>query len=148
MVGEKASSAKKNPPIYALPDLTINPGRMPPFHQKWGCDHVWSCKMDRMGGVGSPLAGFWMGLGERPPHQPFPVLFDRLVWSKIRTFNSYVGHGMFLSAPAKKTLRKMRNDHGGRQNGAVTMICSIVRSYKDEILFNSVMLTIGKSLVG
>ena len=99
-------------------------------------------------GVGSPLAGFWMGLGERPPHQPFPVLFDRLVWSKIRTFNSYVGHGMFLSAPAKKKLRKMRNDHGGRQNGAVTMICSIVRSYNDEILFNSVMLTIGKSLVG
>ncbi len=23
-----------------IPDLTINPGRMPPFHQKWGCDHV------------------------------------------------------------------------------------------------------------
>ena len=35
-------------------------------------------------GVGSPLAGFWMGMGEKTPHQPFPVLFDRLVWSKIR----------------------------------------------------------------
>jgi hypothetical protein len=90
----------------SIPDLTINPGRMPPFHQKWGCDHVWSCKMDRMGGVGSPLAGFWMGLGERPPHQPFPVLFDRLVWSKIRKSYSYVGHGMFLFSPAKKNSDK------------------------------------------
>ncbi len=86
--------------------------------------------MDRVGGVRSPLAGFWMGLGERPPHQPFPVLFDRLVLFKIRTFNSYVGHGMFLSAPAKKTLRKMRNDHGGHR-----------------ILFNNIILTMGKLFI-
>jgi hypothetical protein len=58
-----------------------------------------------MGGVGSPLAGFWMGLGKRPPHKPFPVLFDQLLWSKIWTSYSYEGHGMFLFFPATKKMQ-------------------------------------------
>jgi hypothetical protein len=33
-----------------------------------------------MGGAGSALAGFPMGLAERLPLQPFPVLLERLVY--------------------------------------------------------------------
>ena len=36
--GGKAKAIPSCP--WYVPDLTIIPGRMPPFHQKWGCDHV------------------------------------------------------------------------------------------------------------
>ena len=62
-----------------LPDLTISLDIMPPFHQKWGYNHNLKYNMDPVGVVWSALAGFLMGLDERPPHEPFPVLLEQFV---------------------------------------------------------------------
>ena len=88
--------------LVVLPDLTISPDIMPPFRQKWGYDHRSKCNMDRLGIVGSPLAGFLMGLGKRPPLQRFHIFCRGSISVNSGHLNSYVGLGMFFSAPAKK----------------------------------------------
>ena len=64
---------------WALPDLVIRLNGQPITFAQWGYDDHSKCNMDRMGVVGSALARFSMGLGERPPLQPFPVLLERFV---------------------------------------------------------------------
>ena len=61
-------------------------------------------------------------IGRNMTLQSIPCIFrvGRLV-NSLERFNSYVGHGMFLSAPAKKKQLLVRTHHGGRQNGAETM---------------------------
>ena len=84
------------------PDLTIHKSghNATIFHQKWGYD-VSKCNMDRKGVVAS-ASGVLEGSGEiPPPPQPFPVLWSGSFSHESGQFNSYVGPGMFLSAPAK-----------------------------------------------
>ncbi len=76
--------------------------------------------MDRMGGVESPLArGAWDGICERPPHQPFPVLFDRLVFGlKSGHFIPTLAKVCFYLLPPKK-IRKMRNDQAAAETAPI-----------------------------
>jgi len=55
-----------------------------------------------LGIVGSPLAGFSMRLGKKTPYNDSPFFCRGSISVNSGHLNSYVGLGMFFSAPAKK----------------------------------------------